>query len=413
MKRRLGLLDLSCLGLNCVIGSGIFLTPGVIASELGPAGPAFFFLGGALCFLIALCFAEMASMVASTGGAYVYAVRAFGPRVGFMVGWVMWISGLIGGASVAVGFGEVVSELGYGENAIVPTAIITVALLALLNFLGTRVGALSNDLLAILKMAPLAVFALWGAIRVDPGAVMGMPTGDVLSGFLFILYAFSGFEWIPIPAGEVEEPQKNVPRALAIVLGTATLLYVMVQACVESLGLAGSKAPVADAAAAVPALLMAVTVGSVASLASVNAGIAFTCPRSLWALSRDGWTPEFLARLHPRFGSPSAAIGVSAGLTLLLVQTGSFAILVHVSVLVSLLQYLATILSMVWLRWKEPDAERRFRVPGGLIVPSVAFLVCGLLLVTSQAKFILGIGCALLVGAVFAWLRREPGGAAG
>lgn len=402
--KKLTFADLYCLGINCVVGSGIFLMPGLIAANLGPAAPAAFFAGALLCVLIALCFAEMAAMIPSTGGAYTYVREAFGERVGFAVGWVMWLSGVVGWASVAVGFGELAS--GLIPLDVKTLAVVLVVLLGTVNFLGTRPGAWSNDLLAVLKLLPLLVLAGWLLARLQPGAVLGLPDpgSQTLTGFLFVLYAYSGFEWIAVPAGEVENPQRNVPLAIISVLVTAGVLYMAIQAGVSSLGLGGSERPLADASRGIPLLEPLIVAAGLASLASVNAAIAFTTPRTLWALAHHGWFPPAFDRLHGTFGSPTLAVLASSVGTGLLVLSGSFEQLVSATVLVSLLQYLAAILALLRLRFSQPSRERPFRLPLGPTIPLLALVPCGLLLATSDPQYVRDIGVALAVGLVLAWV---------
>ncbi|MGE0493145.1 MAG: APC family permease [Vulcanimicrobiota bacterium] len=405
MRESLGRADLVCLGLNCVVGSGIFLAPGSIAKNLGPASVPAIALAAALCLMIALCFAEMAATIEGTGGAFLYCTEAFGPRPGFMVGWVMWLSGLIGGASVAVGLGQYVHELWRAIPA-TAVALVTVGLLALLNYFGARAGALSNDILALLKFVPLVLFAAWALSRVAPSRVVGLPQGeDHLLGFLLILYAFSGFEWLAVPAGEVSEPQKSVPFALTTVLALAAVLYMAIQAGVVSLGLHGSDAPLAEAAKGTW-LAGLVTFGGLASIASVNAAIAFTGPRSLWALAHQGWLPEWLARRHPSLDSPAHAVLATSAATAALVVIGNFELLARCTVLVSLLQYVATIGAVIRLRFTQPARPRPYRLPGGLTIPILALSVCVLLLATSQLQYIVGMAVALAAGWVLSFFGK-------
>ncbi|MCA9796227.1 MAG: amino acid permease, partial [Candidatus Eremiobacteraeota bacterium] len=278
-------------------------------------------------------------------------------------------------------------------------ALVTVGLLALLNYFGARAGALGNDLLAVLKFVPLVLFAAWALGRVAPSKVVGMPAGeDHLLGFLLILYAFSGFEWLAVPAGEVSEPQKSVPFALTTVLALAAVLYMAIQAGVVSLGLHGSDAPLAEAAKGTVWLAGLVTFGGLASIASVNAAIAFTGPRSLWALAHGGWLPSWLARRHPTFDSPAHAVLATSAATAGLVLVGNFELLARCTVLVSLLQYVATIGAVIRLRFTQPDRPRPYRLPGGLVIPILALLVCLLLLLTSETQYILGMAVALAAG---------------
>jgi len=403
-RRPLGWFDITCLGLNCVIGSGIFLTPGLISQRLGPYAPLAFVAAALLCLTVGLCFAEMANRYPGTGGAYLYAREAFGLRTGFGVGWVMWLSGLIGGASVAVGLGKLVAQMSEDPGFELPVAVGAVIILAVVNYSGARGGAWTNDLLAVAKLTPLLALTGWGLTQVSPAQLLYPPapvTADFQwAGFLLVLYTFSGFEEIALPAGEVRNARRNVPIAILLTLVLVTILYVIIQGTVSALPARGGGPPLLAVTAGVPWLNQMLVLGGLASLASINAAIAFTCPRSLWALANDGWLPTRLRVLHPRFGSPSLCVSVCCLLTLALVGSGTLEHLVRLSVLVSLLQYIATVLAVLRLG--------RGRLP--LAVPLLALGVCLLLLVTSDWKDIMGTGAALVVGLLISLQRRPAPG---
>lgn len=418
LKKRLGVFDLTCLGLNCIIGTGLFFAPGEIAARLGPYAPWLVLLGGFLCLGIGLCFAEMAGMVPGNGGAYLYARAVFGPFIGYLVGWVMWLSCLLGGATVATGFAETVDSLiepdkpspalRYG------TAATIVVLLAAINYRGVRSGALSNDLLAVFKLVPLGVILLWslGGLNLADGLQLPVPTEvQWVGGFLSILFCFSGFEEIPVPGGEVKEPQRTIPRAYIATLVFATGLYFWLQLIVGAAGAVGSKTPLLDAAA-LGGLVGVVGLGALLSQASVNASIAFTTPRSLWALAATGWAPRWLAQLHPRYASPARAIAVSTVLMLALIYALNFSKLLDLSVLASLLQYLAAVLAMLVWRFQRPEAERPYRVPAGLVVGGLSLAVVLFLLAQTPSEYLwqwaAGMGLGLVLAAFSP--RKDDGG---
>ncbi|ODT56849.1 hypothetical protein ABS71_21205 [bacterium SCN 62-11] len=373
-QRRLGLFDFMCLGWNCVIGSGIFLTQGDIAKQLGPYGPLTFLLGGICCLPIALCFAALAQKYHGTGGSSLYAREAFGPRAGFLVGWVMWLSGLIGLSSVAVGLSEYLHQ---GPAL----ACFLVTALAAINLLGTRSGAYSNNLLAILKLGPLLLAAASGllhpAATLWPPAVTSAPNYKL--GLLLVLYTYSGFEEIALAAGEAKDPERTVPRATVLVLVSSALIYTLLQ------GVAGAASADHPLEAALPQLAPALALAALASLASVNASIAFTTPRSLWTLAHQGWLPQRLLKLH--HGAPSLCILISTGLVLMLILSKNLESLIALSVLAALLQHLASSLAC----WKL--GLSRF-------IPPLAVATCLLLLCTSELPHLLGMGASLLIGAI-------------
>lgn len=406
-RRTLGTFDFVCLGWNCVIGSGIFICQGEIAQAVGPYGPLLFLVGGLLSFPIALCFGEMARLHSGTGGSSLYARKAFGARTGFVVGWVMWLSGIIGGATVAHALSKfLVQVTGLSSDWESVIAALAVALLAAINLLGTRGGAWSNNALAITKLVPLLLACLLTPLLVGPGQALWPsqlhPPQEMawMAGLLAVLYTYSGFEEIALPAGEARDPKKTISRATLIVLISSALGYCLLQGLVSARGTTGAERPLEAAFALdLPWLASWLSLAALLSYASVNAAIAFTTPRSLWTLAHHGWLPARMERLHPRSGAPVLCILVSATLTIGLVFLQDLSRLIALSVLASLLQHLSTSLAA----WKTRGWLTR---PGA---PHLAVSVCLLLLCTSQPEFLLGMAFSLLVGVCLAGVSSSAG----
>lgn len=214
LKRTLNLFDFLCLGINGVIGSGIFIVPSVLAGFLGPASLLVYLFCGALCLLLSFCFAEMGGMYRSTGGAYLYAREAFGPLFGFLVGWEIWLAALLGWATVARSFlcyWEYFRPSGGASEDILVLAFLILGLGAL-NYVGVRPGALANDIFAISKLVPLIIFVLVGLPHTNASSFsphLGIRWENIGSAILVGLFVFTGFEEIPVPAGEGRDPQRT------------------------------------------------------------------------------------------------------------------------------------------------------------------------------------------------------------
>ena len=412
-------LDLVCLGINGVIGSGIFILPGIIAKNAGIYAPLLYLICGLFCFSIALCFAEVGSTFTKTGGAYVYASEAFGPFVGFLVGWQIWIASIIGWASVATGllfaldyFYPGITKSTDGKIAVALVIII----LSVLNFFGAKMGAYASNLFTFAKMIPLTIFLFIGISHINIGNFtgQGFPGWKFLSvAFLQVLYVYTGFEELPLPASEVKNPQKSIPKAIFIVLSTVTLFYVAIQfisqaGCPE-ISSAGIKSPLAYAAkvfAGNPGGVL-LGIGAIVSMAGVNAGIALTAPRSLYALARDKFLPDLLAKLHPGFHTPYIAIVINTAVVLYLTLTGTFTALVNLVALASLMQYIPTCLAVITLRIKKPDLKRGYTVPGGLTIPIIAVFVCVYLMSHATKIQLLYTLYALMAGVPFYFLSKK------
>lgn len=414
--RTMNFFDVICLGINGVVGAGIFLLPGQLFNLAGIGALWVFPLCGGLCFAIALCFAEMGGMYNTTGGAYLYAKDAFGPFVGFLVGSIMWFSSIIGWASVASGFGLYLEYFLPSESRWLRSAIVSMLIVGLstINYFGVKPGARTINFFTLGKLLSLCIFISVGLFFIDRQNLAPSHTSGRFSGAAILaLYAYTGFEFAAVPAGEMQQPQKHIPRVLFLVLTIVTVLYVVIQIVAAGAfpGLAASDKPLADAARYFMGAVGGVIIGAGAllSIGGVNAGIALTSPRSLYALSVDGFFPEIFSKIHSRYHTPYVAIIVTTGLTLLLTVTGSFKYLISASVMISILQYIPTCLAVIILRKYRPEWERSYRIPGGYCIPVFALMVCGWLMCHVELKVIAVTAIAMVILLPFyfkKWLWR-------
>lgn len=426
LTRALNLFDITCLCINSVVGAGIFLLPGQLYGLAGGSALWVFPLCGILCFAIALCFAEMGGMYHTTGGAYLYAKDALGPFVGFFVGWMMWLSSIIGWASVASGFMFYVDYFFPTKSLWLSKIIGSVLILSLstINYFGVKLGARTVNFFTVGKLVSLAIFISVGLCLIyrNTAYVRGdvFPDTWVMEGFshehfskavMVAMYAYTGFEFMVVPAGEMQRPQRDIPRVVFFVMALATLLYVVIQfvAIKTFPGLATSDKPLADAARYFmgPAGGILIGTGAILSIGGINAGIALTSPRSLYALSVDGFFPKLFSRIHPSYHTPCWAIVVNTLLTLVLTLTGSFQYLIAASVMVSILQYIPTCLSVILLRKNRPDMERSYKIPGGYCVPILALIICGWLIYHMEIKIIIATAIAIIVSLPVYIVRRR------
>lgn len=422
LHRAMNFFDVACLGVNSVIGAGIFLLPGQLCSLAGSAALLVFPLCGALCFIISLCFAEMGGMYSKTGGAYLYTREAFGPCAGFIVGWMMWLASIIGWASVASGFSLYLkyflpAEYRWLDRVIIAGLIIG---LSIINFFGVKPGARSVNFFTVGKLLSLLIFISVGLFFMqgknpllsvfNEGMQGGFWGGNFNAAAIVALYAYTGFEFVAVPAGEMRHPQRDIPRVLFFLLLLATALYIVIQIVATGTfpGLAASDKPLADAARYFMGTAggMIIGAGALLSIGGINAGIALTSPRSLYVLSCDGFFPGIFSKIHPVYHTPYVAIIVNTALTLLLSLTGSFKYLIAASVMVSLLQYIPTCLAVIALRRYRPEMERSYRIPGGYAIPILALVICGWLVCHVELKVAAATATAIAASLPFYFKKR-------
>ena len=375
LARALGRRDLTAFAVNRVIGGGIFGLPAVLYAGVGPASIAAVLLAGVVILGITLCFAEVGSRFQDTGGPYLYAYDTFGPIVGFEVGWLMWITQLGGFAAVTNLFvnylGWFVPEVTAGPWRIIIISLLVIVLTTV-NILGVRRAAFVNNLLTIAKLVPLALFVLVGMLYVDRTLLVpaALPAAGALSGaMLLAIYAFSGFEVLGVPSGEVRDPARTIPFALLAGLAVVTLVYAGVQ--VVAVGtlpdLATSARPLADAAERTfgrPGALVMVA-GALLSTLGVAHAILLGAGRMPFAMAERGQLPADIAAVHPKFRTPHVGLLVSAAGMLLFTVVTTFTSAVTITVGLRVIIYIVTCAALPVLRRRAARPSATFVVPAG------------------------------------------------
>ena len=413
LRRELGRWDLTAIGVNQVIGGAIFGLPAVIAANTGAWGPWMVGVIGVVSMLIALTFAEVASRFEGTGGAYLYARAAFGRFAGFEVGWMLWFTRV---ASWAAVINVLVSSLGFywpeatagWPRALVITSIIVV--LAAINIRGIRQSSVVVNILTVGKLLPLAVFIAAGLWFVDWARLQPGPfpsAANVSATGLLLIYAFGGYEIVPIPGGEARNPRRDIPFALimTIVIVAAVMTMAQIVAVGTLSNLAASKTPLAEAAAAFlgPGGAAIITIGAVISVTGASMGGALSGSRNLFALAEQGDVPAVFGYVHPRVRTPVIAILVTSGVTLMLALTGTFQSLATTSAISRLLVYLSACASTLRLRSRRFDGVVNppvFVAPLGPVIPIAAIVIAVAVLGGASAIQLRNGMLALLVGAV-------------
>ena len=417
MRRAVSRWEIVGFSINDVIGSGVYLLPAGAAAILGFASVGAVALAGFAVLLLVLCFAEAASHFDRPGSAYVYTREAFGPLIGFEVGWMTWLARVSSVSSLSVGFARALGYLwpaanqGWGQALAI---VLPLLLLTAINVIGVKSGVRTAVFLAITKTLPLLIFILVGLFFVDRSLATSVTpkpgAGSVGDAVLLLLFAYAGFENTAAPAGEFKNPRRDVPFALVVQIVIVTLIYTGVQwvALGTLPGVVDAKTPLADAAARFlggwGGLLM--TVGGVISILGTNSNTVLSGPRYLYALAQDGFGPAFLGRLHPRYRTPSAAILLQTAIALPLAFTGSFEALATLSVMARLATYFGTALSVPVLRRKLPPGA--VRLPGGPAIPIAAALLCVAFAASANLRNLIAGAIALAVGGVIFALRRKP-----
>ena len=413
LRRELGRWDLTAIGVNQVIGAAVFALPAALAASAGAWSPWMVAAVGLASMMIAMSFAEVGSRFEGTGGPYLYTRAAFGRFAAFEVGWLLWFTRAASWASV---INVLATSLGFywpTLTAGAPRAILitlVIATITLINVRGIRQSSLVINVLTVGKLAPLIVFIAVGLFYIQPGlfSYASPPSTSQLStAALLLIFAYGGYETVPVPAGEARDPRRAVPFALimTIVVVAAVMTLVQIVALGTLPGLATSRTPLADAAGlfigAGGAALM--TVGAVLSTTGNNMGQALSGPRNLFALAEQGDLPPWFGRIHPAFRTPVNSILFTAGVSLVLALSGTFVAMAAASAISRLLVYVATCASTIRLR--DPRFAGRvnpatFVVPFGPVIPLAAILISlAILFGATTLQLTAGLG-AIIAGAV-------------
>lgn len=379
--------DLVAVTINGIIGAGIFGLPAKVYALIGTYSLIAFVACAIVVAIIVLCFAEVGSRFDETGGPYLYAREAFGPAVGFQIGWLLWLARL---TAFAANCNLLINYLAYfwapSTNPLWRAIIIfaVVGILTAINLLGIRQAAIVSNFFTIGKLVPILVFIAAGLFFLNPHAFTFGPTPETHAfsqSVLLLIYAFSGFEIAAIPAGEVRDPQRTLPRALIIALLVVATFYILIQVvCVGTLPeLAQSQKPLADAAthflgSAGGAIISA---GAIISITGNLNILVLTGSRIPFAMAEQKQLPRAIGKLHRTTFTPYVSIIITAVLMLFMTLKGSFVAALTISAIARLITYGATCIALPLFRRRRDVSKAVFHLPAGTFV---AILALGLII---------------------------------
>lgn len=420
LVRELRRTDIVGLTVNNVIGAGIFTMPAALAAGAGGASLVVLLLTILMTSMMALCLVEVASRFDTTGGPMIYASEAFGPRTGFIVGWLMYLSRLAAFGAI------VVVMLDYGAGLwpalaapTVRVAVVTlvVAGLAAINIRGVAHGARMSSALAAAKVVPLVLVAGAGIWMVGalPAAASPERLGDLGGAVLVAFFTCMGFETGAVLAGEVRHPQRDLPTGiLGGMCGVAIVYTLVMVACLRAVpDLAHATRPLAAAAAAAlgPAGATVVSMTAVLSCAGTLTVMMLTTPRVLFALAAHGDVPPVLASVNPARHTPAIAIVVSAAVIWVLTVSGTFVYLATFSAMARLLMYGSTCAALIVLRRRDGPAP--VTIPWGPVFSVLSMLLATAAIVATAGTQIRDLTIAVALGwALRAAVRHRRNAAA-
>ena len=411
LVRDLGATHATAVVVGTVIGSGIFLVPSEMMQAVGSARLVYlaWLVGGVLSFFGALVYAELGAMKPEAGGEYVYLRDSFGPLAGFLDAWTWFlVSKPASIATLATGMVRVLGTfsglrflsdpipgipytLTYGHLVAVAAAL----LITFLNYIGIKRAGEFQLIFTVLKVAIIVGIVgvgfsfSAGTFHNFTGTYFGAKGGvaGFMAAMVAALWAYDGWNDLNMIAGEVQKPEKSLPIALISGVAIVAALYISVNAAVQYVlapdAIAMSQRPASDAIAVVLGHMGAaiVSLGMAVSMLVAMNGTIMSGGRMPYAMAKDGYFFSALARVHPRFHTPSVALVIQAILaSVLLLLGGSFRQFFSLAIFSEWLFYLLTVAALFVLRWREPNAIRPYRAWGYPFGPLFFVLAAGILL---------------------------------
>jgi amino acid transporter len=426
LRREIGKIGVATLAMNGVVGSGIFALPAVAIASAGYFSPWLFVLCGFLILSVALTLARLAGFFEVTGGPVVYTTQAFGRFVGFQTGWLIYMSRV---AAIAASANLIVSHaatlwspLGSGIAMMAGTAAY-IAIATSLNVAGVRTGMAAIYIISVLKLAPLFLLILVGLPEVEWSLVAGarvLDPGPLGETMLVLMYAFIGFEFSLISAGETRSARAEIPRMLVRTVVAIAVFYTLIQLVAVSVapGLGQSEAPLVDVARTLmgPTGAVILGLGVVFSVGGGSLTSFLLAPRLTYALSRDGSLPAWFGKVSETNGAPVNSILFFGLLSMVMAVGQTFVWLIALSTFIRLVTYLLCIASLPVIEKTVPAQPGQFRLPGGLVIPGIGLVLTVWLLSHSTADKFMIAGSMVAVGTLVFWFstrrRRNAEGSA-
>jgi amino acid transporter len=420
LVRAIGRWSMVALAVNCILGSGIFGLPSVVAGYVGRWSPLAVLLAGLAMAAIIGCYAEAASQFTGTGGHYLYVRRAFGRFAGVQVGWMTLLSRMTACAAavnlLVISLGEFWPHAG----APVPRFLVVtlfVGSLGIANYRGVAAGTLVSNVSVVAKLVPLFLVAAVGVawLTAHPAVPAAAATGGIdawLKAVLLLIFAYGGYEAALFPMGEAKDPRHDAGFALFVALLIVAFLYTVLQVVVVGAlpNAAHSERPLVDVARVMMGQGGAVLV-SIGALIAVYGYLGANLlggPRATFALAECGDFPARFAAIHPRFRTPYFSVAFYALLVWAFALFGSFTWNLTLSAVARLFYYGAVCAAVPVLRVKQPAAAA-FRLPAGPVVPALGVLVCLALLTRVDFSKSL-ILLAVILTATVNWLLARGRG---
>jgi basic amino acid/polyamine antiporter, APA family len=449
LKRTLGPISITAMGIGAIVGTGIFVLTGVAAARYaGPGLILSFIVAGIVSGLAAICYAEFASTVPIAGSAYTYSYATLGELIAWIIGWDLILEYAVGAAAVSIGWSGYITDFLKGAFGItlpkaltaspfsggimnVP-AVLIILLVTTLLILGTSESTKVNNTIVAIKLAVIVFFLIVGFGHVNTAnwtPFLPFGAGGIFKGAAIIFFAYIGFDQVSTSAEECRNPSKDLPLGIILSLVVCTVLYIAVTATLTGL-VSYTKLDVASPVSHALILIglkgsgSIISVGAICGLTTVLLILLYGQSRIFFSMSRDGLLPGLFSRIHPRFRTPyfsSLIIGLVVAAIAGLTPIDVVAELTNIGTLAAFVLVSGAVLI---LRRTQPSLRRAFRVPFVPVLPILSMLGSCVLIVSlplvTIIRFLVWLAIGLIIYFVYSRNsshlqrgvdeRREPGG---
>ena len=433
LARRLGLFDATMLVMGGIIGSGIFMNPHVVAESVHSPMLIFgaWMLGGIAALIGAFIYAELSALLPAVGGQYAYLREAYHPSVSFVYGWVLLLVTQTGGmAAVAITFARYFLELTHFPLSDWVVAVSALSILTFINCLGVRSGSTVQNIFMVLKIAAIGLLIFVGFTVTDSSHISLLPIADrpvsvdLLTAFgaamVPVLFAYGGWQTSNFVAGEIREPEKNLPRGLILGVTGVIALYLLVNlVCVGVLGtsgLAGTKTPATQimriAFGEKGAILIAIGI-TISTLGFLSQGI-LTAPRVYFAMAEDKLFFKSVAWVHPKTRVPVVAIVIQGIFAIIIAISGKYEQILNYVVSVDFISFglTATTIFVFRKRLKDSVSKLHFKTPGHPYTTLIFIAICWLVVINTIVQVpgdtLIGVGIMLVgIPVYYFWQKKK------
>ncbi len=419
LKRQLGLFQTTMYGVGLILGAGIYALIGDAAGKAGNSVWLSFVIGGISAVFTGLSYAELSSMYPKAAAEYTYIKNAFRSNfVAFLIGWMTLFVSVIASATIALGFGGYFIQV--LQIPIALAAILIISMLTFMNYFGIRESSSMNVVFTLIEASGLAI-VIWAGMS-NSGVQINyyeMPNGfaGIFSAFTLVFFAYIGFENIANIAEEIKNPKKILPRAIILAISITAVLYILVAvSAVRVLDwqeLGSSLAPLSDVIKTALGQEWGFVILVIALFATTNTVLIalVSGSRILYGISNDKALPSIFSKIHKKRKTPWIAVSVIGLLSACFVFVGDIDTVANISVFVIIMIFIIVNISLILLRYREPNTERQFRSPiniGKFPVLAALGIITPIFGIIQLNSFVIFTGLMVLaLGAVFYFVYEK------